>query len=136
MPFSKTDKEKTFSTDNLQTSILRVGAIAMRTGDSTPTMDGKISTTASGNFFRNDRVETFVPDTGCTICVIPHQIVNDYNIKLEAVDENEPQNNASGDVMEVLGRATFFAYFSYFPTPKRVRGVVVNNSPDRDILLD
>ena len=103
MGFSETDKERTFSTEDLQKSILRVGAKALRTGDSTPTMSAKISRTASGNFFRNSRVETFVPDTGCTINVIPFDVIQDYNIELEPVDENEPPlTSASGEAMKVV----------------------------------
>ena len=38
--------------------------------------------------------------------------------------------------MKVVGQATFYAYFNYFSYPKRIHGVVVKGSPDRDILID
>ena len=81
--------------------------------------------------------ETFVPETGSSIPVIPHIVAKEHKLYIKPIQGDEARlTDASGNDMEVVGETTFYVKFTCFSTPRRVTGLVVKNSPDRDILMD
>ena len=93
----------------------------------TPTMQGLISTKMGKRFLDTSFPETFVPDTGSTVTVIPLEVAKEHRMFIEKIDSEEANlTDASGGTMSVVGKATFFVQFECFPSPKQVTGLVVS----------
>ena len=108
-----------------------------RGSNQTPTYLGIITKIITNRGELSTSPEIFVPDTGTTISVIPSEVARTHHLPIETIDQdNEILTDASGNRMQVIGTTSFYAKLQGFSSTKKISGLVVENCPDRDILID
>ena len=99
----------------------------------TPPFLGTISKSRTGN--GRGKEEKTVPDSGCTVAIVPLCIVKDHNLPIAPLDRDEPGMKGFGDHnVPLVGQTSFWFKARKFSRKKLVRALVTDTN-SREILI-
>ena len=105
----------------------------------TPPLQIKIFRKASDKKPQNEKLETAIGDTGCTTSCIPLKMAKMHNLKVEKVNQDDPDMKSyQGSGMEVVGQTKFFLQIQTrkgFTRKKMLHCLVVDKTYDHEILI-
>ena len=91
---------------------------------------GTISKSWSGN--GRGKEEKAVPDSGCTVAIIPLSVLKDHNLVVSPVDRDEPGMKGFGDhSIPLVGQTSFWYKARRFARKKLIPALVTDTHPER-----
>ena len=102
--------------------------------DAENTVEGYIS--KNTNFRSNQARNTFLFDTGATVCIIGLEVARDNNLKISKLKSPRNIIEASGAKLDIVGQWEFYIKLSLLGKTKKVNCLVLRgNIIDREILI-
>ena len=77
-----------------------------------------------------------VPDSGCTISCIPEELARKHHLKINPVDDDEPEiSTYGGATLSIVGQTRIFLTCVKTKAKKMLNAIVIRGAAEQTILL-